>query len=170
MTATEAKELLVLEASRWVGITEKGGNNQGEIVKMFQSVIGGAVGEAWCASYIAYCLKWTDRQMAILSDEWKASTLAKSEHCLTIWNTSPKAHRLTKPERGALVIWQHGSTTSGHIGLIEKVEIDGMLLTMEGNTGSGSGVVRDGDGVYRRSRSPRGAGDMKVVGYLKPWV
>lgn len=164
-----ATDLLVLEASRWVGVTEKGGNNRGEIVQMFQSVIGTAQGEAWCMAFQQYCLKWVDRQISLVT-AWKPSTLTKSEHCLTVWNTSPKAHRLARPERGALVIWQHGTTSSGHVGLIERVEADGMFISVEGNTGDGTGVVRDGDGVYRRARSPAGSGSMKVVGYLAPWV
>ena len=44
-TLTAKRRLLVAEAERWIGATEQGGNNQGQIVQMFQREIGGAVGE-----------------------------------------------------------------------------------------------------------------------------
>jgi hypothetical protein len=44
------------------------------------------------------------------------------------------------------------------------------FTTIEGNTGNGSGVVREGDGVYKRTRSINGAGTMVVMGFIDPFA
>jgi hypothetical protein len=40
------------------------------------------------------------------------------------------------------------------------------MSTVEGNTGSD---MREGDGVYLKTRSKTANGKMKVVGFLKPF-
>jgi hypothetical protein len=94
------------------------------------------------------------------------SKIFKSEHCLTVWNNSPKELRLKEPEVGCLVIWQYDNTTNGHVGIVTKVNKN-TIETIEGNTGTGAGVVREGDGVYARKRSKAGSDKMKILGYLK---
>ena len=40
----------------------------------------------------------------------------------------------------------------GHVGFLEKTDMDGYFITIEGNTnGAGS---REGDGVYKKKRDP----------------
>jgi hypothetical protein len=51
-----------------------------------------------------------------------------------------------------------------HVGFVERVRADGTLVTIEGNTSSGtSGSQDNGGGVYRRTRPPA-----YVVGYGRP--
>jgi hypothetical protein len=44
-------------------------------------------------------------------------------------------------------------------------------LSVEGNTSDGTGINRDGDGVYERMRHiVSGAGVMRHLGFLDPWA
>jgi peptidoglycan hydrolase-like protein with peptidoglycan-binding domain/pimeloyl-ACP methyl ester carboxylesterase len=52
------------------------------------------------------------------------------------------------------------------VGIVESVNADGTFTTIEGNTNDGSGVTREGIGVFRRQRDLNGSGEMRVVGFL----
>jgi hypothetical protein len=169
-----AEKLLVNEASRWVGVTEQGGNNHGQMVEIFQMAADkSADGESWCASFaICYCTEQADKQYKIVDPNAKEKLLFVAEHCMTVWRNTPVSQRVEKPYAGCIVIWQHYSngvpTENGHTGIVTKATKD-FLYTIEGNTGKGDGIVRDGDGVYARKRKFEGEGDMKLVGFLKVW-
>lgn len=152
--------MLVEVAKRFIGVKEKG-DNRGPEVEAFQKALDGkAAGEPWCMAFVQYCILEVEKARNT------KSKVSKSEHCLTVWNKSPKELRLKEPEVGCLIIWQFGNTSSGHVGIVTKVNKN-TVETVEGNTGDGSGVVREGDGVYARRRSKLGSQKMKVLGYLK---
>lgn len=161
--------LLIEEARRWLGFTEMGKDNHGQVVEMFQRAVDNrASGEAWCLAFIWSCILYTEKLMAALGAA-RMSTLHHTEHCMTMWRESPVGQRLSAPRVGALVIWNHEGTDSGHVGLITGVRDDGQLETIEGNTGPGAGVEREGDGVYAKVRNPARTGRMVVVGFLRVW-
>lgn len=148
-------------AKKYIGVKEEGGDNKGSMVELFQrSVDGKAQGESWCMAFVQYCLLELEKETSV------KSKIFKSEHCLTVWNNSPKELRLTKPEVGCLVIWQFKNSSQGHVGIVTKVNVN-TIATIEGNTGTGAAIERNGDGVYARVRSKAGGATMKVVGYLK---
>lgn len=148
---------LVEVAQKYVGVKEKGGDNKGPEVERFQKAVDGkAQGEPWCMAFVQFCIKEAKLQ----------SKIFESEHCLTVWNKTPKEQRLKEPVPGCLVIWQYGDTTNGHVGIVTAV-FKNSIHTIEGNTGDGKGIVREGDGVYARNRSRAGSQQMKILGYLK---
>lgn len=155
-------QALITEAKKWIGTREEGGDNHGPSVEAFQKAIDQvAAGEPWCMAFVQFCLKASG-----------GTDLFPSEHCLTVWNRSPVELRRELPEPGCIVIWKMRGTSSGHTGIVERVN-GGLMKTIEGNTGPGQGVERDGDGVYSKSRSssqtsPRGR--MELVGFLWPWL
>ena len=165
--------LLAYEASRWIGTKESGGDNKGQIVEMFQKATDGkAQGEAWCLAFAQFCINQVD----CLYDEMTLSSnlrsqLKKTEHCLTLWNAS-EAVRSQTPQVGHLVIWQHHqngkATSSGHVGIIREVHAD-KVVTIEGNTGDGTGIVREGDQVALRERPLKDVGSMKLLGFIPVW-
>jgi surface antigen len=53
------------------------------------------------------------------------------------------------PVVGAAVLYGN-LADSNHIGIVEKINGDGSLVTIEGNTSGGSGFNRNGGGVYRK--------------------
>jgi hypothetical protein len=168
------KKLLVFEAQKWIGVREIGGSNKGQIVEMFQKAVDGvAAGEPWCAAFTGFIVKTVDATMAALDLDQVKTGLTLSEHVMTLWNKAPAEAKSKTPEAGSLVLWQlykDGKPTgSGHIGIVTKVVDAQKIETVEGNTNDGTGVERDGVGVFKRIRDIKGAGSMKVVGFLKPW-
>lgn len=150
-----------------VGIKEVGGNNMGPMVELIQDTIGDAGGESWCMSAIQTCLAYAEVKSGI------KSPIFASEHCLTVWNETPKEQRVKNiPLPGAIVIWRHGNTTKGHTGCVEAT--DGKVLyTYEGNTERGinpdGSIERDGGGFYYCKRPFKSSYDMRLVGFLKPF-
>lgn len=165
--------MLLLEAERWAGMKEQGGNNKGQVVQMFQEAVDGrATNESWCMGKVQSDCMWALRYFETAHPHisgYMKLALYPSEHCLTVWNKTDKICRTTTPYPGCIVIWQHGNTANGHTGIVKSINGDKMVV-IEGNTGDGVGVVRDGDGVYVRNRSVTGDGNMRVVGFLEPFV
>lgn len=160
---------LINVASKFVGVTENG-DNCGKEVEMFQKAVDGkAQKESWCACMVQYCLLKTCTDY-----KWSPS-LYKSEHCLTIWNKTDQSCRLSLPECGAVVIWGHYAngkpTGTGHCGIcLSGANDDGIFETVEGNTGPGKAINREGDGVYKKQRHLVGSDTMRVMGFLWPFV
>lgn len=163
---TPAHESLVAIAQLYVGVKENWGSNSGDYVNLFQEEVDGvAQREPWCMGFVQFCLGENFRQNGY------ESGLFRSEHCLTVFNNSKHLQVCEFPlYPGCIVIWQKNGTTQGHTGIIESVGEDGTLYTIEGNTSDGTGLNRDGDGVYRRTRSLPGTGNFTVVGILDPYM
>jgi len=157
---------LILEAEKWVGIHEVGGNNRGPEVERFQKAVDGrAEAEAWCASFVQFCMKEVATRLS-------ATQVAfPSEHCFTIWAMTGKMHCYASPKAGYLVIWKYEGTSNGHVGIVSRVIDESTIETIEGNTSpEGKTIVREGDGVYRKTRSTmRVVGKMRLVGYVCPF-
>lgn len=154
---------LVEIAKKYIGVKEFGGDNKGKQVEEFQKAVDGkAQGEAWCMAFVQFCIKAVEKEGQGLIP----SEIFRSEHCMTVWNKTPKELRLKEPQVGCLVIWQFANGASGHVGIVTEVTSTG-INTIEGNTGNGAGIVREGDGVYARKRTKTGSSSMKVVGFLK---
>lgn len=170
ITTEERYKFLVAEAKRWVGVIEQSGDNKGQCVEMFQKACDGkAVSESWCMAFVQFCLKNVDDVSVKVFGAKGAHNLFVSEHCLTVWDKSPKSCQTNTPLVGSIAIWQMGSTMSGHTGIVVNAFGDGTFETIEGNTGPGAGVVREGDGVYLKKRSVKPAGNMKLLGFLLPY-
>jgi uncharacterized protein (TIGR02594 family) len=153
---------LVEEATKWIGVHEAGGNNHGKEVEMFQKAVDGvAGGEPWCMAFVQFCVMQVEKTLDIKSN------IFHSEHCLTTWRNSPASMRLIGPVPGCIVIWQHGTSENGHTGFVTSINVLGKMLTIEGNTDNDTGVNREGNGVFARTRSIDADGDMKIVGFLK---
>lgn len=157
--------ILTVEADRWVGITEQGGDNVGQIVEMFQKQIGHAVGEPWCMSFVQYCCYWVDRFLGMEDRH----VLYPSEHVLTVWRKTPSVARLKEPMMGSVVLWNYAGTEQGHAGIVTDRRGD-TLDTVEGNTSEAERrVIREGDGVFNKKRSIHGGERFRILGYLNPW-
>ncbi|NJL36391.1 MAG: CHAP domain-containing protein [Leptolyngbyaceae cyanobacterium RM2_2_4] len=153
---------LVNVAAAYVGVREQRHNRGSEVEKFQKAVDGQAVGEPWCMSFVQYCIKVVEENCQVNSEVFK------SEHCITVWNRSSQNLRLSAPEVGCLVIWQKGQTTSGHVGIVERVKSQSSFTTIEGNTGgSSTGNQREGEGVHRKPRDMNGWGSTRIIGFLK---
>ena len=167
----DARVLVVLAAQACVGIREEGGNNKGPMVRLIQETIGGASAEAWCMSFVQTMIAYAEYKTK------KYSRVHPSEHCMTVWNKTPKEYRVkTRPLRGAIAIWNYAPSQNGHTGILDIYEdkSKGKMNLIEGNTEQGltsSGTIeRDGGGVYYTERSNVGTPKMRLVGFLKPFL
>lgn len=166
----EKMTALVAEATKWIGVRETPKNRGPEVESFQRAVDGKAQGEPWCMAFVMYCLKAADA--AVTGPSFR---LFETEHVMTCWNRSPMEMRIqsldVKP--GDLMLWQHYKngkpTNSGHVGVVVGVQGPGTIETIEGNTSDGSGVVREGDGVFRRVRHVTASGTMRLKGFLRPW-
>jgi hypothetical protein len=158
----DARAVFTYAMEACVGIREAG-SNAGTYVELIQETLGGADHEAWCMSAVQSAIAYAELKTGIKSPVYA------SEHCMTCWRESPENQRVKfYPARGAIVIWRHGNSDSGHTGVV--CETDGeTIVTVEGNTGPEAGVQREGDGMYRKHRNIHGSGSMKVMGFLKPF-
>lgn len=163
-------KLLMIEAQRWLGIQEIGGNNRGQVIRMFQRTIGKAQNEPWCMSFVQYCCCMVDTVYAILQERQVIThQLYPSELCSRVWERTSKSCRLEAPEPGCVVIWQYHATSAGHTGIVTHVD-KSIITTVEGNTGDlTKRVVREGDGVFRKRRPLKTIGRMEIIGFLNPW-
>lgn len=161
------RALFIRAMKALVGIREKTGNNDGPMVVLLQETIGTAVREAWCMSTIQSAIAYVEVKLSV------KSPIFASEHCLSVWDRTPKAQRVQRiPAPGAIIIWQHGTSMAGHTGIVTKYE-GGTMRCIEGNTTQGlnpdGSIEREGGGVYETQRNSRANGTMKVVGFLKPF-
>jgi len=163
--------LLRHEASRWVGFMERGGNNHGQVVEMFQSVVGGANGEAWCMSFVQYCVMQTDLLLETLNSADILTVLPEKEHCWDTWKYSKGNSRGRDPEIGHVAIWKHKDNNNGHTGIVVGFHKNdpSLFYTVEGNTSPTGGDQREGDGVFLKTRDKIGIGKLKLMGFLDPW-
>lgn len=161
----DPNEIMLLAMKAMEGIHEEGGNNHGHLVELIQETYGTAQGEAYCMGTVMTAIAYAEIYTGILSN------IHATEHCMTAWRTTPEKFRSKTHFRCAVVIWRHYDkygkpTEKGHTGVVEDFDVKS-ILTIEGNTSPGVGIVREGDGVYPRSRRLGGEGSMKQVGFIK---
>lgn len=168
-----ARGLFCEAAKACVGVVyEKTGRNDGPLVELIQMTVDGkAQREAWCMAFVQTMLDYVEEKLGI------QSPLLSTEHCLTLFRDTKKNHpeQMVKriPLPGAIAIWQHGNTSSGHTEIVIAADGD-EFQAVGGNTREGKdahgAVVRDGGGVHYTVRDFKGSGDMKLLGFIKPFV
>lgn len=155
------------EAFYHIGVKEIGGNNRGPMVEQFQAAVG-PVGkyQPWCASFVWFCINRVGAEKCCLK---------KTAHVMTMWSSAPLYARKKYGAPGYLMVWRKYSAdgkpmADGHIGIVREHMHGTVYSCVEGNTGDDSGVSRDGDGVYLKTRNSGARGSMRCVGFLDPWA
>jgi surface antigen len=114
----------------------------------------GANHQPWCAMFVSWIAAATGATAIIPKHAYTPSG-AKWFKDRGRWGTRPRI--------GAIVYFNFpgdGVDRISHVGIVEKVNADGSIITIEGNTNdSGS---REGNGVYRKQRK------VGIVGYGYP--
>ena len=106
----------------------------------------GGDGQAWCAKFVWWVFRQSLASQLIPKAAFTpafADWFRKHDQ----WGTTPRP--------GAVVFFDFPGDTLhriSHVGLVEAVNGDGSITTIEGNTCGGAGSQRDGDGVFRRIR------------------
>ena len=167
-----ARGLMVEAAKVCVGQREATGKNDGFFVELAQKTVDGAAeGEPWCMAFVQTMIAYAELKTGIISP------LAATEHCQTLWAKTQDVQKVKNiPLAGAIVIWKYGNTSNGHTGIV--LDCDGNEFScVEGNasgymvpvTNEIKNVNRNGNGVFYTRRSKFGSGDMKVLGFIKPF-
>lgn len=158
MTQSQALQAVITEAHKWLG------TSSGDVFT--KAIDGAAQGQSWCMCFALYCV----RVVALGGNI--PSPLFVSDFCLKVWNSSPLNCRSLDPVPGAVVVYEFGLGPSGHAGIVIASQPSvGTFTTIEGNTTPtpGLAIVAKGDGVYQKTRSVRGSGQMSVKGFLLPF-
>lgn len=117
----------------------------------------GLNGQPWCAIFTWYVFQQAGLGHLHPKTAY-TPTLADWYRARGQWSTTPRI--------GSLVFFDFpgdGVNRISHVGLVEGINRDGSVITIEGNTSAGtSGSQRDGGGVYRRTRK------VGIVGYGHP--
>lgn len=155
--------------TRWyIGRLEKSGNSGFKDPAFEKEMVGAGwrLKDPWCATFI--------RMVALklftgkLRDAIKAQFNASAKQ--TFDNVKKEGVFKTGniPKEGAVVVWLHGHGSSGHMGMVDDVDLANNVMTcVEGNTNkSGS---REGDRVAEKLRTidrPFRADGLNVYGYI----
>ena len=135
---------MVQAAAAEVGQTEQppGSNDSPRIAEYRSATAGSGVGP-WCA----YFASWAARQAGIPLGEQGQGFGGVS----AVWDWAQRTGRTTsQPAPGELVVWG-----SRHIGIVESVDPNGTIHTIEGNSS---------DAVSRRTYGPDGG---RATGYVR---
>jgi hypothetical protein len=154
---------MIGEGRKFLHVNEKLGKNRSKEIDMFNKAMGIALGSPWCMSKQQWLIDAVEKKFKVVS------RVFRSAHCVTVWNKTPKDLKSQTPAVGSLIIWNHKGTSNGHVGLILEILDKNNVLVLEGNTGPGENVERNGDGVYIKRRSIKGSGSMVVLGFVKIW-
>lgn len=138
--------------------------NRGPNVDTWLAFVGirpvdGEKGAPWCAAMASWCVYQAATELHI------STTFRKSAGALRLLDVNADL-RITEPEDGALVIWDHGGG-KGHVGIVTGVtrvgsEVAGISV-VAGNT-SADGMSRDADSVAERGFPFPSA--RQIAGYL----
>jgi hypothetical protein len=137
-------------AQSQVGEMEKPlGSNWGEPVEDYLASVGITEPASWCMAFMVWCFGQACKTLGI-----SPNPLTPTGAVVHAWNVAYPFHKSTNiagftPQPGDIFIMEF-SPTSGHTGIVETIDPDGTLHTIEGNTddtGSPEGI-----GVFRRTR------------------
>lgn len=162
-------EKIVQVARSYIGQKEKP-NNSGFIDPIFekkQKAVGWINGQSWCA-YTAELI-WSEafaeiypKILPLITKYFSGSTLATFKN----FKKSPEFAVRSYPKVGAVAIWQHGSGTTGHAGVVTSFN-DDTFQVVEGNTsekGSREGtIVRENTREIIKPYSDKG---LNLLGFI----
>lgn len=123
-----------------IGFGESGANNEGGLLVAIGCPIG--EGREWCAYLMNYCYRKAAQRLKVVCPfrlhrrpgvlESSAKRLVKNLAAFGSHYTDPM---LARP--GDLVCWGKANPLDwrGHVGMVERVDPDGILHTIEGNVG-----------------------------------
>ena len=125
----------------------------GDPVPAYLASVGINFPASWCMAFVNWCFEQAGQQLGV------PNPLFKTGGVLTGWSNRPR-NQVKVPAIGDIFIMDLGHGL-GHTGIIEKIDQDGALHTVEGNTNdTGS---REGYEVARKTRHNA----KPIVGYLR---
>lgn len=119
----------------------------------------GCNGQAWCDAFVDWCFIQAygkDKAKQLLGGFSNYTpTSAQYFKNMKQWHTYP--------QKGDVIFFKNSQRIC-HTGIVYKVS-DGVVYTIEGNTGGGSDVIANGGGVYIKQYS---ISNTRIAGYGRP--
>lgn len=110
--------------------------------------------EPWCAMFVSYCFYQAGLPLP-------ATTPKGFAYCPWGVNWFKKQGRwYKKPQVGDVVFFRWSGAVAQHVGIVERVNPDGSIVTIEGNTSPSNNA--NGGAVMRRERKDN------ILGYGRP--
>ena len=141
--------LAAVEAARTqVGQAEMPpGSNESPRITEYRSAVQGAVVGPWCADFASWCAAQAGTPLGDNGEGFQSVS--------ALWSWAESSGRAVPaasgtPEAGDLIVWG-----GEHVGLVESVDPDGTIHTIEGNSS---------DAVSRRTYAP---GERPATGYVR---
>jgi hypothetical protein len=137
---------IVQAAEAEVGQTEQPpGSNDAPRIAEYRSAVAGAGVGPWCAQFVSWCAKQAGTPLG------EAGQGFQSVEAVAAWaqRTGRWQPAGSTPQPGDLIVWG-----GRHIGLVESVDPDGSIHTIEGNSSNA---------VSKRTYGPDGGG---ATGYV----
>lgn len=132
------------------------GSNSGPKVNEYLKSVGLGKGYSWCAAFVYWCFNEASKVAAPVA----INPLYKTAGVLDHWIHRAK-NQVKTPQAGDIFIMDLGHG-QGHTGIVEKINSDGSLSTIEGNTNQITGS-REGYEVCRRIRK----NSKPIIGFLR---
>lgn len=145
------------------------GSNWGHPVQDYLASVDIHFPASWCMAFLFWCTAQAVKQLVAagtatwIPDLQSCNPLATTGGVLNQWKTINPAYRLLAgeaPQPGDIFIMDLGAGL-GHTGMVESVDADGALHTIEGNTndtGSREGI--EVDRKIRHNQHP-------IIGYIR---
>ena len=125
------------------------GSNWGHPVQDYLASVGISEPASWCMAFMVWCFDQASKELGIVNPLTKTGAVVHAWNVAYPQHKFPQGHAGSVPQIGDIFIMEF-SPTAGHTGIIESINGNGALNTIEGNTddtGSPQGI-----GVYRRVR------------------
>lgn len=156
LTGTLTGRLLSVAGSQ-VGITEvPPGSNRSPQIDLILKSVGLSPGYPWCAAFVYWCFAQASRQTGLVNP------CPKSAGVLNLWALAgykeagltriTAQQAITNPNliKPGMQFLMRFSPTTGHTGIVERVNKNGSLVTIEGN--SNKAGSREGTAVLRQTK------------------
>lgn len=143
-------------AKNYLYVREQKPNRSYEI-DLWNRYVKNQLASPYCAAFVSYVTDGKPVKSGLARDHAKGRFRTIGEVL--------KRKYVVKP--GDKVIWARGTTTKGHIGLVDAWKYD-RGYTVEANTSSGSkGSQFDGSGVYIRFRIIQPYNFFRIIGFVE---
>lgn len=127
-TSNKARNAVSLATSQ-IGVRENGSSNDSIDVRKYKN--GAVNSNAWCASFVSWCYGQGQNDGNKKTFGYDESTQSIRAKAINAGHYSSKNSGYV-PQVGDLAIWRY-TASSGHVGIISKVNADGSFETVEGN-------------------------------------
>lgn len=151
------RDCIIRTATAEIGTTEKGGNNRGERIDQYRSVVLNKTvkgySDPWCGYFASYIFKTCNVNTSVKFSPRARDWFQDSKKI--VWRKNFQYSVIKrKPQKGDVIGYVFRSGAIGHIEILDEWH-DDYFYSIGGNTSTAKNVYRDADksdGVWRKKR------------------